>query len=645
MRYEILTEELEDHIAALSDEDQSYWLILDDHPDFAGFWIVLSLHPHFQFDFEEIIGSYRALAPSRLDEFLNVAENGGYKVAFCNDPTSILSYYKGLNTPPSFKINSTEGPVDGFYPWQVQGFNFLRNPENRCGIARWDTGTGKTILCGMLTKWHLLQDDFDLCLHVVKKNNRIGTGRKLKNLFDLDCHVLYGTPEKRYDKYAELGELIQTEPQIAITNYEKFRDDEDDLKALLHETRALIFWDEMPTKLRTRGTKLYDSVGRSLYKSWRQPMWHRKRPSELRQYETSATPIERDPGDHFNCVRILDPDVINMGVEEFEEEFVQSRNYISGKPEYWYSHKLPKLGLMTAHVTHDVSKTDPEVAQYFPKVIEEEVIIDWDDKDREVYDLLTGRAADMLQEEFEVESVLGLINLMQMFCNAPSMLNESSDNWQIYEKDLAAFLEESGVFDRVPQRRGSEAATKLLKGLKRRMTDSRHTKIEQLRADLTENYVHDKALVFTTYNDLLLPKMSDWLDKWGVNHTVFRGSERERQDAIDRFEEDEDIRVFISSDAGSDGIDLPAASLVIHYDLPWLWSRKIQRQNRAHRVVSKHEFVRFRTYKMPDSIEDRKEELVMMRMGYHESVFKGMVEERTFSARLTKEDLIHMLVG
>jgi SNF2 family DNA or RNA helicase len=644
VRYELLTEELENHIATLGDEDQSYWLILDDHPDFQGFWIVDCLFPHFQFEFEHVIGSYRALAPSRLEEFLNVAEDGGYHVAFATDPTSILDYYESLNAPPPFKIDG-EGPNDGYYPWQIQGFNFLINPSNRCGIARWDTGTGKTVLCGMLTKWHLIQDDFDLGLVVVKKNNKIGTARKFKRLFDLDCHVLDGTREKRYDKYELLGELIENEPQIAITNYEKFREDEDDLKGLLHDTRTIIFWDEMPTKLRTRGTQLYDSVGRCVYKSWRTPMWHRKRPSELRQYESSAMPIERDPGDYFNCIRILDPDLIPMTVDEFEDEFVQGYNNLSKKPETWYSYKLPKLGLMTAHVTHDVSKDDPEVAKYFPKVIEENVLIDWDDKDRAVYDLLTGRAADLLETDFEIDSVLAMINLMQMFCNAPSMLNESSDNWQAYESDLEAFLEETGVFGKVPQRKGSEAATKLLKGLKRRLTDSRHTKIEQLRADLTENYPDEKALVFTTFNDLLLPKMSGWLDQWDVPHTVFRGTERERQDAIDRFESDPGIRAFLSSDAGSDGIDLPAASMVIHYDWPWLWARKVQRQNRAHRVVSKHEFVRFRSYMMPDSIEERKEELLMQRQGYHDGVFKGMVSERTMSARITQDDLMHMLLG
>lgn len=632
-----------DRIAASDEEEQSYWLVLESHPDFAGFWIVECLHPYFQFDFEDLIGPYRAVSPAKLDAFLAHAQECGYRVAFSRDPTEILAYYDGLNQLPPFEINSDEGPVEGFYPWQVQGYNFLRREEVRAGIARWDTGTGKSVLTGMLTKGHLLDGDIDLALLVVKKNNRIGTTRKLKQLFDIECRSLHGTGEQRIAKYEALDLALGEGPQVAITNYEKFREDEPYLKMLIDDRRVVIVWDEMPTKLRTRGTQLYDAVGRSLYKSWHRPMWHRKRPSWLRQYETSAIPIERDPGDHFNCVRLLDPDVFGMTTDEFESEFVAGYNHISGKPEEW--HKLNKLGLITANITHDVSKDDPEVAQYFPKVIEEPVLIDWDERDRAVYDILTGRAADLVEEDFSEDSVLTLINLMQMLCDAPSMLNESSDNWRTYERELEAFLEDTGVFTRSPHRRGSEAATKLLRGLKRRLTDSRHTKKEQLREDLLENFPGQKTLVFTTYHELLLPKLSAWLTEWGVEHVVYTGTERQRQAAIDAFENDPEVLVFLASDAASDSIDLPAASLVIHYDLPWLWARKVQRQNRAHRVISKHEYVRFRSYVMADSIEERKEELIMQRMGYHYAVFKGVVEERTLSARYTREDFLWMLLG
>lgn len=648
MRYELLTEELEDQIAAADEDEQSYWLILDEHPDYHGFWIVQSLFPYFQFDFEDLIGPYRAVSPVRLGEFLDRCEESGYRVAFVEDPQTILAYYERLNTLPPFGINGGEGPIEGYYNWQIQGFNFLRDPDHRCGIARWDTGTGKTVLVGMLTRWHLMQDDFDLCLHVVKKNNRINTQRKLNRLFGLGAEVMHHyLPEKRLEIYEDFDRRLQVgETLIGITNYEKWREDTDYFKMLLHDRRVMIVWDEMPTRLRTRGTQLYDAVGSCLYKSWRKPKWHRKRPSWLRQYETTATPIERDPGDHFNCVRLLDPDVFGMTTEEFESEFVLSYNHMSKKPEAW--HKLNKLGLKTAHITHDVSKDDPEVAQYFPDVVEEPVIIDWDDRDRAVYDILTGRAADLIEEDFGEDSVLTLINLMQMICDAPSMLNESADNRKAYEKDLEAFLEESGLDLKEPQRRGSEAAIRLLRGLQRRLTDSRHTKKERLREDLTKHIAaspENKAIVFTVYHGLLLPKMSQWLDEWGIKHVVFEGGEKKRQDAIDLFESDPEIKVFLGSDSASDSVDLPAANLVIHYDLPWLWARKIQRQNRAHRVISRHKKVTFLTYVMADSIEERKEELIMLRMGYHYAVFKGVIAERAFSARITKDELMWTLLG
>src|SRR5213080_1905191 len=92
-RYTLLDERLTDHIAEANEDEQSQWLILSKHPDFRGRWIVDCLYPYFHFDLESIIGSYRAVSPAGLAEFLDACEELEYKVAFVEDPTAILEDY------------------------------------------------------------------------------------------------------------------------------------------------------------------------------------------------------------------------------------------------------------------------------------------------------------------------------------------------------------------------------------------------------------------------------------------------------------------------------------------------------------------------------------------------------------------------
>ena len=42
-----------------------------------------------------------------------------------------------------------------------------------------------------------------------------------------------------------------------------------------------------------------------------------------------------------------------------------------------------------------------------------------------------------------------------------------------------------------------------------------------------------------------------------------------RKDLIDRFKEDPECRVFLSTDAGGVGLNLQHASVVMNIDLPW----------------------------------------------------------------------------
>ncbi|MGI6525181.1 MAG: SNF2-related protein [Bdellovibrionota bacterium] len=93
-----------------------------------------------------------------------------------------------------------------------------------------------------------------------------------------------------------------------------------------------------------------------------------------------------------------------------------------------------------------------------------------------------------------------------------------------------------------------------------------------------------KILLFSQFR-AMLSIICDWLDTQSFKYLYLDGTTKNRQDIVDRFNEDEEQRLFvISLKAGGTGLNLTAADTVIIYD-PW-WNPAVESQavDRAHRI-------------------------------------------------------------
>ena len=79
------------------------------------------------------------------------------------------------------------------------------------------------------------------------------------------------------------------------------------------------------------------------------------------------------------------------------------------------------------------------------------------------------------------------------------------------------------------------------------------------------------------------------LESRGIGFSNLNGSvpSAKRKDLMDRFMEDPAVRVFVSTDAGSTGLNLQVASYVINLDLPWNPAVLEQRIGRIYRLGQK----------------------------------------------------------
>lgn len=636
-RYRLVDDELID-LLKNDPEARKYWLFLEPHPDFEGRWKVQGFSQAFFFDMQDMIGSYKVVAPATLSEFLTTSEELGYEVAFFRDPFEILGPYERLNEDPDVEINSTlDHTRKGMFDFQIRGYNFLKELEG--GVALWSTGTGKSVLTAALVKHH--HSTKDVIFVIPKSHNKINMQRSLDRLVDLPSTVIDGDKKKRRRLYAEvLAKAEAGEHPIVILNYEKFRYDKDELALFFEGTKVFIVWDEMPVKLKNRDTLLYHAVCECLY-TLNPPAVSvmKRRPKEVKQIMLSATPIENNPEDFFNCVRLMDPTVFGT-VAEFHDEYVASFSHFNDyKPDKWRN--LERMGLRAEHIVHQVDKeNDPAIAALFPDVLPETRYVDWDPAARRVYDLMTKEAAKL---DLEEANILAIIGVLQMLCSAPSMITNSATIRDAYDAAVEQWVEQGG---KEPDKEGSEIAQMLVERIDPTLLkDDQHLKLAALRELLTDTHPDEKVVLFSAFNEGLMPILEAKLTDWGVNYVRYEGTDKQRQAAEDAFQSDPDVQVFLSSDKGSDSLSLNAGSVVIHYDLPWKWSTYTQRENRIHRIDSEFDTVRFYTLVMADSIEDRKIEIIKNKFGYHDQVFNGAIADQAASARMTREDLEFVLFG
>jgi SNF2 family DNA or RNA helicase len=93
-----------------------------------------------------------------------------------------------------------------------------------------------------------------------------------------------------------------------------------------------------------------------------------------------------------------------------------------------------------------------------------------------------------------------------------------------------------------------------------------------------------KVVVFSQYVTML-KIIEGHLDEQKIGWASIKGDTRDRGGEVRRFHDDPDCRVFTASlRAAGLGIDLTAASVVIHYDRWWNQAREDQATDRVHRL-------------------------------------------------------------
>ncbi len=153
----------------------------------------------------------------------------------------------------------------------------------------------------------------------------------------------------------------------------------------------------------------------------------------------------------------------------------------------------------------------------------------------------------------------------------------------------------------------------------------------------------DKVLVFTQFREMTEPLASFLAEVFGKSGLVLHGGTpvRKRQRLVERFQEDDRVPFMVLSlKAGGIGLNLTAASHVIHFDRWWNPAVENQATDRAFRIGQKknvlvHKFV------CRGTVEERIDELIASKQKLSDEILSGGAESAL--TEMSNEELISMV--
>ena len=317
-----------------------------------------------------------------------------------------------------------------------------------------------------------------------------------------------------------------------------------------------------------------------------------KRLKAKRRLALTGTPIENRLSEIWSIFDFVSPGLLGP-LERFEQKF--ARPIEAG--DYKTATRL--RGIIHPFI---LRRTKSEVAKDLPEKIEQDQVCDLMGEQQKVYANLAREVRAQVLGEVEKK---GLAQSQIMILAALTKLRQA-------------------------------ACDPRLLNLPREFSDDDSGKLVALR-ELVANAIEGghKVLVFSQFVTML-KLIERALKDDGVSYEYLDGSTKDRQERVERFQEDPSVGVFlISLKAGGTGLNLTAADTVIHFD-PW-WNPAVEQQatDRAHRI-GQNKVVSVYRLIAAGTIEEK---ILQLKAKKRDLVASVLSEDAGGAKKLTKSDL------
>jgi non-specific serine/threonine protein kinase len=310
----------------------------------------------------------------------------------------------------------------------------------------------------------------------------------------------------------------------------------------------------------------------------------------------SGTPLQNNTFDIYAQMNFLNPGVLGT-MEFFRQEF--------SIPIDKFGEQDRKEHLKKILYPFILRRTKEQVAKDLPEKQEMILFCEMEDEQRNIYDAYRNDFRNQILGTIETQGIQksqltilqGLMKLRQI-CDSPAILNEQDK------------------------------------------FENHSIKLDELSREITENIGNHKALIFSQFLGMLA-LIKAKLDELGVKYEYFDGSTSapDRQTAIESFQNNDEVRVFlISLKAGGVGLNLTAADYVYIVD-PW-WNPAVEQQaiDRTHRIGQTKNIFAYRMI-CKDTIEDKILQLQEKKRALAKDIIS---DDASFVKGLTREDVEYL---
>jgi SNF2 family DNA or RNA helicase len=478
-------------------------------------------------------------------------------------------------------------------------------------------GAGKTPTTIAAVEELFEQGEIDRCLVIVPASLKYQWRREISKFSNANAIVIDGHVGQRSKLWR-----VSRDYRYVIVNPESLANDEK----LVGDYQCVVV-DEATT-IKTRSAKrsrLVKRIGRKV----------------AYRFALTGQPIENRPEELFSIMEFVDKEVLG-DFKTFDRTFIVRDHW--GKPI-----RYRNLDVMTSRMQDCmVRKTREDIKDQLPKIVHQVIPVPFDTKGAIAYrrissDLLahiqsavkSGRGGFNLWQHYnggdgdEAQGqIMSRLTVLRMLCDNPELVKESArsygDNTTKVGSQYAHEIVQNGWMT------GVEAAPKLV------------TCVEYIQEVLDE-HPDNKVVLFSFFKKNL--RMIKEATKDITDSVLFMGgmTAEEKDVAKNKFANESGTRLFLSSDAGGYGVDLPMANYLISYDLPWSSGKLEQREARIIRLSSQFDHVTIATLVMQGSIEERQYDMLQHKRSVNEAFIDGKHHDSSSGLEVTLDTLSEFL--
>ncbi len=567
------------------------------------------------------------------DPFERVKENYyDYYSEYLKGNTAFKIQSSNKSTISSLKASRTL-----FRPYQFKPLLKFLNSDNKRLLIADEVGLGKTIEAGHIMLELKARGEFHNALVICPMPLRTKWATELNEKFGLDFIEVDNKETLIHELQYHNGGVR------AVINYDKVRAKSDILKLIEDKSIkfSVIVCDESH-RLRNNNTQLYHGAEKLLLTS-------------NSVIFMSATPIMIDENNLYNQLHLLDAEFYDNR-EVFRNNIQLNRPFVRALSRVNNGDNLRSIAedLSTAEVTTYNTINDVETTKVFKirEYFKDYPIF------QDIISMLT-QGVDSPALRAQLQFNLSEMSPMNTIFSR-TRKREVTQDWSqaernpythhvnIYQKERDAYeqaiddyIDDHTIIDEYGRERSGSMG---LVTIKRQLAssvwgylnndenldsgidlydDCPDSKFEKLLSIIKTvfNHGNKKIIVFAIFKKTL-KYLNIRLKKAGYKCALIYGNpDIDRNEVLRRFQFDDSIKILLSSEVGSEGLDMQFCNTIVNYDLPWNPMVVEQRIGRVDRFGQESPVVNINTIVVSDSILENIYERLLSRIGiFKESI-------------------------